>query len=96
MPKSQGVNPLQSEPFYIMFGKGAGVSEIVDRDNRRPIPKYEPILILRGQDPAAIRAAYIYAELLTKEGRDAEAAKVRRQVEYMSNYRSWFQKAGSI
>lgn len=83
--KGHGVNPLHSEPFHIMYGPGAGVSQIVDRETREPVQPIEPILILRGIDEAAVRAAYVYAEALTASN-PRKAAEVRRQADRMSAY----------
>lgn len=81
----RGVNPLTTEPFYVMFGPGAGVSKIVDRETREEIPYYEPILLLRASDPEVPFLVRVYAQRIA--GRDPQKAqRLKKLAEEMEGF----------
>lgn len=92
MPRREiidGINPLHNEPVYIMVGKGAGVSKIVQRQSRKPIANGEPLFLLRAKDPAAIAALRAYAEATTDPTlRDA----AKQQIQYFQGFRREFKE----
>lgn len=55
-----GINPLHSEPKYVMWGPGAGQSVIVERTSRAALDPRMPVLLLTPMDPAALPALGAY------------------------------------
>lgn len=64
-PDSEGITyglPLAQEPKYTASSK---TGRIVNRSTGKPIPDFEPVFILRGQDEKAIYALRAYANLVS-------------------------------
>lgn len=59
-----GINPLHTEPRYVLWGKGAGECVIVHRRSREPIHQQEPVFLLRASDRPSLAALAAYRNAL--------------------------------